>query len=222
MYVVFSFDNRCKRIIQDHSDYSLEISGCGLGPEKTYCTQMATFLRSASNEEQLSLNMDGKPCQNVPIVSMDSLEILGEYDFPCDTRTQEEQDRHHTLARLHALINFIHTGESLPSFEQLPESSAEEQCSQEQLLDSLSPYQFNTLSLSPLTLDEKRSEDEFSFFHAEYIKTEDSTSQKFMHDNDYCFHVVDDSYIVIPIKSLAAWVNVTADHKISSSLIRYV
>ncbi|KAK8732209.1 hypothetical protein OTU49_007243, partial [Cherax quadricarinatus] len=43
----------CQGILQDNSDYSLETFGCGLGPENTYCTQMAVFLRSTSRQEDL-------------------------------------------------------------------------------------------------------------------------------------------------------------------------
>lgn len=39
--------NRCEGVVQQYNDYTVKISGCGLGPDNTYCTQVATFIRAA-------------------------------------------------------------------------------------------------------------------------------------------------------------------------------
>lgn len=38
---------RCEGVVQQYNDYTIEISGCGLGPNNTYCSQVATFIRAA-------------------------------------------------------------------------------------------------------------------------------------------------------------------------------
>ncbi|KAK3869435.1 hypothetical protein Pcinc_025253 [Petrolisthes cinctipes] len=40
------FRKWCEGIVHQYSDYTFEISGCGLGPNNTHCTQLATFIRA--------------------------------------------------------------------------------------------------------------------------------------------------------------------------------
>ncbi|XP_045619982.2 uncharacterized protein [Procambarus clarkii] len=123
------FHQWCQEIVQNNSGYYLELSGCGLGPENTYCTQMAVFVQSSLGQENLL------PCfikedvafdtfyhksvcteeisesAAISDVSKNSFTIISEFDYPLDTRTQEEQDRDHTLARFHTLKAYLYSRE---------------------------------------------------------------------------------------------------------------
>ncbi|XP_069953736.1 uncharacterized protein Hen1 isoform X6 [Cherax quadricarinatus] len=135
----------CQGILQDNSDYSLETFGCGLGPENTYCTQMAVFLRSTSRQEDLFscilkddmtsdtfchrfVSTESAVTSDIP---NNGFCIVSEFDYPFDVRTQDEHDRDHTLARFYDLKAYIcnseQSSESYPVWEETPEVDLREE-----------------------------------------------------------------------------------------------
>ncbi|XP_045619289.2 uncharacterized protein [Procambarus clarkii] len=120
----------CQGILEEYGDYYLEISGCGLGPENTYCTQMATFLQSPSGtggllscikkDEVTVDNSSRQSCVYTEEIaehvvtaetSEESWVIISEFDYPYDLRTQEEQDRAYTLGRFFDLKIYLRSSE---------------------------------------------------------------------------------------------------------------
>lgn len=226
----------------------MEFSGCGLGPENTYCTQIAVFLHSASNQEELlsytmrenlTLNRSSSifpVCVNkvegtgsaknrsTSISSPDSYKILFDFDYPVDSRTQDEQDRDHTLARFQSLKHYLITGErkkqSYLDWEGTAEDGKVENCT-ETLAQNSDSLESQSQQTSPLLKDSESSDDELVFFLVEYVKTEKGITPKKMANNEYVFYIVDNEYAVIPMESLSKWVNLSADHMIPASLIRY-
>ncbi|XP_042222138.1 uncharacterized protein LOC121866489 isoform X3 [Homarus americanus] len=215
----------CQELIEDNSSYSVEYSGCGLGPDNTYCTQMAFFLLSTEYQEELLscivkelLNIDVKDptCCEEPVkmgevtegvapsvIREDSYKIIAEFDFPLDMRTQEEKDRDFTLGRFYSLINYLLTGErdDKPQLNWglIPEDT---ECS---------------LDDTECSLDD--TDDELVFFIVQYIKNDEEIVEKQRDNNGNVFYIVDHMYAVLPLKPLTQWVNIAADHDISHSLI---
>ncbi|XP_042222136.1 uncharacterized protein LOC121866489 isoform X2 [Homarus americanus] len=219
------FRHWCQELIEDNSSYSVEYSGCGLGPDNTYCTQMAFFLLSTEYQEELLscivkelLNIDVKDptCCEEPVkmgevtegvapsvIREDSYKIIAEFDFPLDMRTQEEKDRDFTLGRFYSLINYLLTGErdDKPQLNWglIPEDT---ECS---------------LDDTECSLDD--TDDELVFFIVQYIKNDEEIVEKQRDNNGNVFYIVDHMYAVLPLKPLTQWVNIAADHDISHSLI---
>ncbi|KAG7169021.1 Small RNA 2'-O-methyltransferase-like 2, partial [Homarus americanus] len=184
---------KCQELIEDNSSYSVEYSGCGLGPDNTYCTQMAFFLLSTEYQEELLscivkelLNIDVKDptCCEEPVkmgevtegvapsvIREDSYKIIAEFDFPLDMRTQEEKDRDFTLGRFYSLINYLLTGErdDKPQLNWglIPEDT---ECS---------------LDDTECSLDD--TDDELVFFIVQYIKNDEEIVEKQRDNNDESF-----------------------------------
>ncbi|XP_071540770.1 uncharacterized protein Hen1 [Panulirus ornatus] len=240
------FNHWCQGIVQENKDYSVEFSGCGLGPENTYCTQMAVFLRSSSAEEEsiassmkenLFLNEKDScfhvhvDCAEVTeslndrstsINSSDSYKILSDFDFPVDSRTQDEQDRDYTIARFDSLKHYLISGErsaqSKLDWGAMAENDKSEELTEKGTQDSNS-LESHCLKISPVSQDSESSEEDLVFFHVHYVKSENDITLKEMQKNDYIFYIVDNKYAVMPMKSLSKWVNLSADHKIPATII---
>ncbi|XP_063885112.1 small RNA 2'-O-methyltransferase-like isoform X3 [Scylla paramamosain] len=204
------FQHWCLGVVEEYQDYTVEFSGCGLGPDGTFCTQVATFWHHTQYQEHseplLRTAMTGTSFGEVgglaQTAGLESVyKIIAECEYPVDKRTKEEWEVDYAMNRFNSLRNFLVAGDrqgiesSVPVWQQQdgglglpspPDSSLSSDC-----IHYLTPHFDN----------------EEAVYKAGDVK------------NEYCFYIIDNRYALIPMRSLAHWVNSGAETDLTDELI---
>ena len=197
-------------MVEEYQDYKVEFSGCGVGSDGTFCTQMASFWHHTQYQEHpeavFKSNMTPTSLEEVEgfpqTTGMENTyKIIAEFEFPVDKRTKEERETDYALNRFNSLRNFLITGRqdmvcNVPWWQQ-----------QDGELDSLSPPNDSTAS-------------ECINFLTPHFDNEEAVYKGEDMMNEYCFYIIDNRYALIPMRSLAQWVNNGDEADLADELIR--
>ncbi|XP_066943409.1 small RNA 2'-O-methyltransferase isoform X1 [Macrobrachium rosenbergii] len=228
------FRNWCHGIVQDTSYYSVQISGCGLGPHNTYCTQMAIFIRSTSDiEESLALalgsvaldskgNIGHDPlvkCQYDILVPREKSQIISEVSYPVDSRTAEEKDRHFILHRFHSLISYLQTGEDNQNYcLDWREAGVDEKNKNGECDSGTDHCDWSPIPINGELHNSKKGIGPIVFRCLHVNKEEEI--KKSSGTNEFTFPIIRQRCAVIDMASLSAWINSEAEGEIPFNLIR--
>ncbi|XP_066943413.1 uncharacterized protein Hen1 isoform X2 [Macrobrachium rosenbergii] len=224
----------CHGIVQDTSYYSVQISGCGLGPHNTYCTQMAIFIRSTSDiEESLALalgsvaldskgNIGHDPlvkCQYDILVPREKSQIISEVSYPVDSRTAEEKDRHFILHRFHSLISYLQTGEDNQNYcLDWREAGVDEKNKNGECDSGTDHCDWSPIPINGELHNSKKGIGPIVFRCLHVNKEEEI--KKSSGTNEFTFPIIRQRCAVIDMASLSAWINSEAEGEIPFNLIR--
>ncbi|XP_042871001.1 uncharacterized protein LOC122252554 isoform X2 [Penaeus japonicus] len=219
----------CQSVIQSAGSYTVEYSGCGLGPNGDYCSQAAFFFRMTTDEEEaLSLSMNnylrlnnedvnnlqpnttysnGGYILSPGVTEPGVFKMLAKYIYPHDRRTQSEKDRDHAIGQFHSLLRYLRAGGS-------PDSSYIE-CQ-----DEAKELIGGGNQTSNLSSDFEFNKEDQVFFRVNHAEREEDISQKALEENEHVFTIVANKYAVISMVALSAWVNLGHDHTVETSIIR--
>lgn len=208
--VLLSSNVRCLEVVEEYQDYKVEFSGCGLGPDGTFCTQTASFWHQTQYQEhpEALLRTDmtgtslGKVGGTVQTACMDSIyKIVAEFEFPVDKRTKEEWEADHALNRFSSLRNFL--------------------VAERQGMDTSIPvWQQQDRGLGIFSPPNGSSSSDCINYLTPYFDNEDAVYKAEDMKNEYCFYIIDNRYALIPMRSLTQWVNNGAETDLTDELIR--
>lgn len=200
-------------MVEEYQDYTVEFSGCGLGPDDTFCTQVATFWHHTQYQEHsepvLRTALTGTSFGEVGGFAQTAgpesvYKIIAECEYPVDKRTKEELEVDYAMNRFNSLRNFLVTGNR-----QGTESSAPLWQQQDRGLGLHSPPDGSSLSSDSIHYLTPHFDNEEAIYKAGDVK-----------NNEYCFYIIDNRYALIPMRSLAHWVNSGTETDLTDELIR--
>lgn len=218
------FQQWCQGVVEEHPEYKVEFSGCGLGPDGTCCTQIASFWHYTQYLEQPDIpqaDTTATPLagegNTIETASTDtSYKIVAQTEFPVDTRTKEEWEMDYALSRFNSLRNYLVTGERQdinlgpPVWQQQQEhtDNTDYFTPQPGVVGVFSPPLLGPVAPEYVNYMVPHYESEEAMYKAESMK------------NQNCFYIIDNRYAVIPMRSLEHWVNTGVEIDVTDELIR--
>ncbi|KAK7086396.1 Small RNA 2'-O-methyltransferase [Halocaridina rubra] len=218
------FRNWCHEIVLNNVDYDVEISGCGLGPNNTYCSQMAIFVCSATDNNETSVVSQNSGAIDSEQISLSTqaynirqrkTRILSEVTFPVDSRTEVEKDQHLILHKFHKLVSFLQQGEdnqqpNLDYRDETPDERGDEKSNKKEHCEWV------PIPVSGMTTVNNHS----TVFRCVHVTRESDIHWNDVSGDYFLFPVVNQKYAIITSAALSAWVNMDLDREIPFSLIR--
>lgn len=204
------FQNWCLGVVEEYPDYTLEFSGCGVGPDGTFCSQIACFW----HQTQYQMHPEALPRTDMTPTHLEevgdtvqtacmetSYKIVAEFEFPVDKRTKEELEADRALNRFTSLRNFLVTGE------------------RQDIDTSVPMWQHQDRGLAVLSTPNGSSSSDCINYLTPYFDNEEAVYKAEELKNEYCFYIIDNRYALIPMRSLAQWVNNGAETDMADELI---